>query len=370
MAATRTGASTDEWQAPTGNKAVGFLERQRRLLAVVVLFATPVSALYWWASDGQPLVRLLHASAIVFLLGLSAALAFTKAPAYRLFVVAHHVGTVVVVSAFAVVLLGSASGAGGLRSFDAVFYLSFLLMSILAFGIFEMRTAVRLSLVIVVASTVSVVVWASTTAPGERFADQIAAAAAYQVLLGMSVLMLYILARARFDRRSIEMQAEQMKSIAFRDDLTGLHNRRHLSEALDHRIAAAARRPEPFSILLFDIDHFKRLNDEFGHAFGDKILRHIAHVMRTVLRAEDAYGRWGGEEFLVIARERESGALALAERLRKAIERHAFPGGVYVTVSIGVAVGSPEFERDTVVNLADERMYRAKDAGRNRVVAS
>jgi diguanylate cyclase (GGDEF)-like protein len=167
---------------------------------------------------------------------------------------------------------------------------------------------------------------------------------------------------------------------ALQDPLTGLYNRRHLDERLAGELAAAQRHGRPVSVLMIDVDHFKSVNDAHGHLAGDEALKMVTFVLRGAVRREDILARYGGEEFVVIARETSlEGARALAERIRGAVERShcAWQGhdlGVTVSIGVTVSVGLTEFvpgrsERDVLV-AADRALYLAKQAGRNRVVAT
>ncbi len=371
MSDTRSDPDVTSQRRPSPTDGLGeLLERQRRLLSVGVLAPATVYLLYGWASDGQAMERALHGLGVLVLLGLFSALLFTKVPAYRLVSLSHHVLTVLMVSAFSVTLLGADDAVSAMRAFDGTYFLTFVLMCVLAFAVFARRTAIRLGSVIVVASSLAVVLWLFTVPTGATLGGRVAVAIAHHVLLVISVVIGYVVTRSSFERRSGAVQAEPTKAIVCRDELTGLPNRLHLTETLDDRFAAAARHPETFSALLLEVDSVERMEQEFGRDFKDRVLQHIAHVMRAVLRAEDAFGRWGGEQFLIIARAGEQGARILAERIRAAVERHAFPGGVYVTVSIGVARGSPELARDALLAIAEGRRYAAREAGGNCAVAS
>jgi diguanylate cyclase (GGDEF)-like protein len=166
---------------------------------------------------------------------------------------------------------------------------------------------------------------------------------------------------------------------AFQDPLTGLYNRRHLDDRLAAELAAAQRHGRPVSLLMIDIDHFKEVNDDHGHLAGDEALKMVAFVLRGAVRKEDVLARYGGEEFVVVARETVlEGAHALAERIRRAVERShcAWQGrelGVTVSIGVTVSVGLTEFvqgrsERE-LLEAADRALYLAKQQGRNRVVA-
>jgi two-component system, cell cycle response regulator len=166
---------------------------------------------------------------------------------------------------------------------------------------------------------------------------------------------------------------------ALQDPLTGLYNRRHFEERLGSELASSQRHGRPLSLLLVDVDHFKKVNDDHGHLAGDEALKMIAFVLRGAIRKEDVLARYGGEEFVVLARETAlAGARALGERVRKAVERSrcAWQGsdlGLTVSIGVTVSIGLAEFvagrsERE-LIEAADRALYLAKEAGRNRVVA-
>ncbi len=160
------------------------------------------------------------------------------------------------------------------------------------------------------------------------------------------------------------------------DALTGLYNRRYLMEGLTREMARAQRYAVPLSILLLDLDHFKRINDTYGHLMGDTVLETIGTLLRDTLRAIDIPGRYGGEEFCVVLPETPmEDACLLAERIRQRVAAAVFqaPGGlpVAITCSIGVAQ-LREGPRDIAAMLedADRALYQAKASGRNRVMVA
>lgn len=161
---------------------------------------------------------------------------------------------------------------------------------------------------------------------------------------------------------------------AIRDDLTGAYNRRHLEAVLAHEIAYATRHRSGLGLLLLDLDHFKRVNDRYGHRAGDTVLRRCADAMRGHLRAEDLFARFGGEEFAVVLRGADRAqALESAERLRRLLGSLRFRvdgEDVRVTVSIGAATldGDGPRDADALIDEADARLYQAKGAGRDRSV--
>jgi len=165
------------------------------------------------------------------------------------------------------------------------------------------------------------------------------------------------------------------EALATRDSLTGLPNRRALSEWVRVELGRAARARTSVGLILMDLDHFKRINDEFGHAAGDEALRQVAGVLQKIKRDYDFAGRWGGEEFLVVLPGTSLPQTAMvAERIRKSIETVRLdlggPGCVELKASLGVACApptSPPAGLDDLLRQADGALYRAKQEGRNCV---
>jgi two-component system, cell cycle response regulator len=161
---------------------------------------------------------------------------------------------------------------------------------------------------------------------------------------------------------------------ATRDDLTGIYNRRYFISSLENEMAFALRHGVPVSLILFDVDFFKRINDTHGHRTGDYVLRRLVDEVARHLRAEDIFARYGGEEFAVTVRgQGEAQAWETAERIRAMVERLRFEVGggvVQMTVSLGVATmrnGNPRRPHELIAR-ADQRLYVAKNSGRNRTM--
>jgi diguanylate cyclase (GGDEF)-like protein len=165
----------------------------------------------------------------------------------------------------------------------------------------------------------------------------------------------------------------ELDRVSRTDALTGLHNRRHLEEELERQHGIARRHDDPLCLLLLDIDHFKNVNDTYGHPAGDLVLREFALRLSGQIRLEDVAGRWGGEEFLVILPRTDLvGALGVGDRIRLATARTpvvAAGQDILVTVSGGCALG-PAAGPDELVAQVDLRLYEAKATGRNRIVAA
>jgi diguanylate cyclase (GGDEF)-like protein/PAS domain S-box-containing protein len=173
---------------------------------------------------------------------------------------------------------------------------------------------------------------------------------------------------------TVQRQArEDLLEQATHDALTGVFNRRHIEDLLRKEVDRAERHARPLVVAMIDADHFKRINDTYGHQTGDEVLREISARCRQTLRSNDVFGRYGGEEFLVVFPETNiDEAGAVAERLRVAVGGQAIrigDGGkaVEVTVSIGLGAHAPGHDLDKLVERADAAMYAAKQAGRNVV---
>lgn len=190
-----------------------------------------------------------------------------------------------------------------------------------------------------------------------------------------------LLARLRFEKANTESVLFQLQAanselalMASTDALTGASNRRHFLESLDIETGRARRNGLPVSLLVLDIDHFKEVNDTWGHQVGDLVLRDLVSGVKKIMRPHDILGRIGGEEFMVLLPDTaHASAVLLAERIRKQVEEMAIPhadGTLHITVSIGVAEFGKDGEgMDQVIKTADDRLYRAKHAGRNRVIS-
>ncbi|HUV49941.1 MAG TPA: diguanylate cyclase [Anaerolineae bacterium] len=175
---------------------------------------------------------------------------------------------------------------------------------------------------------------------------------------------------------SLKEKNRQLKEMANRDGLTGLYNHRYFQETISRDFQKAARYHESLSCVMFDIDHFKKFNDTYGHQTGDMVLKTLGDLIRELIRNSDLSARYGGEEFALLMYHTEpKEAVMLAERLRKAVAQHKFQADsqntvLTVTISVGVvSFPHPEIaDAKTLIKCADKALYRAKEEGRNRVV--
>jgi len=186
--------------------------------------------------------------------------------------------------------------------------------------------------------------------------------------------------KLHYQNEQLNEATKKLHEMAITDELTGLYNRHHLHSSLAPTLLTAERYNRPLGLLLLDVDHFKRVNDTYGHSVGDLVLKHIADILKHTVRQSDLVARYGGEEMIVVLPETDmKGAVITAEKIRVIIANTPIQTGapepLRVSVSIGVAEyhllkqeqeRSPEI-RD-LINAADEALYRAKENGRNRVV--
>jgi len=244
------------------------------------------------------------------------------------------------------------------------------LVYVAAFFLFETRQALRLALaffaLLLVPGGLCVVGWSAARIQGTEMRillDIYFSNAIYIALLVGGTLL-----KERYVKAAA--QCEVLARTAHIDDLTGAYNRRHLDQTLRQAIEQAQRYARPLAAILLDIDSFKRVNDTYGHAAGDAVLIGTARVIRQQMRTTDTFGRWGGEEFLIIALEtNRPQAHLLAERLRTIVAQQIYDQDGSVTASFGVAICRADDSAEALVGRADDALYRAKRHGRNRVEA-
>lgn len=160
------------------------------------------------------------------------------------------------------------------------------------------------------------------------------------------------------------------RRIALFDPLTGLYNRRSFDSFFEKELARSNRYGNRMSIVLVDIDHFKKVNDTYGHPVGDVVLKSLAQILQNTIRKSDYACRWGGEEFVLLMPETDlDAAVEKAEAVRKAVEVFSFPEVGQLTVSFGVSYPEKNEAASVLFERVDRALYKAKDEGRNRVIA-
>ena len=343
---------------------------RRRVYLVGLALGIPTLPIVWLTrGPDDPLMRIVYPLFALYLVGVAFALG-TR----RMAVPTSERQMVVAVALFELTRLVLA--VFGDRDLTAVTaellestFWNVVVVFILAYLAYETRIALRISLGFYAAVVVVLLV---RVVPDLAVGASVADAVTYLRIMafhGVFVVLLYGLAHVKEQLVEERTHVRDMTRLANTDALTGLANRRALQDMIDQRIADARRYGRPLSLLMLDLDLFKTINDRHGHPVGDAVLQETAALLTTVLRTSDLIGRWGGEEFVVIAPETdEVAAEQLAERCRAELEAHGFaqvPEGV--TVSIGVASFRPDDVARDLVKRADDALYEAKRAGRNRV---
>ena len=188
-------------------------------------------------------------------------------------------------------------------------------------------------------------------------------------------LIIYDVTGVAVNKRQLESANTKLQELALRDGLTGLLNRRYWESCLEREFARHQRYDNPVSLVIFDIDHFKRVNDTYGHQTGDEVIRETARITSQLVRETDFAGRYGGEEFVVLLPGTTlDGAAQFAERLRSSIERQQldYQGSpLTFTISLGVATLTDDMAGYlTLLERADKALYQSKEGGRNKVTLS
>lgn len=169
------------------------------------------------------------------------------------------------------------------------------------------------------------------------------------------------------DITDIEKKTIHLEHTAFIDDLTKIYNRRKFDELFLEQLQKSEESKTRFSLIMFDLDFFKKVNDTYGHREGDEVLQRIAKEIKVRIRQTDVFARWGGEEFMVLLKDTSlKGAYHLAEKIRKSVERMKFNFNEAVTISLGITEYRNEDTMEAMVERADEALYHAKENGRNR----
>jgi len=180
--------------------------------------------------------------------------------------------------------------------------------------------------------------------------------------------------RLRTRKRELEIAVDKIQELANRDSLTGLYNRRYAQEMIDHHVHLKVRNGRPLTLALIDLDHFKQVNDQYGHAVGDQVLQTFAQQARQLTRDADIVARWGGEEFLIAMPETSAeGAALLVERLREVLDAVRISDEVpslRAAFSAGIAAHRQGESSDQTVIRADQALYQAKETGRHRSVVA
>lgn len=251
---------------------------------------------------------------------------------------------------------------------DDIWFL--LLICALAMHVFPPRRAIMLVL-LVYGGSVLIVLAELIYRVGRGDSVDLALLVGEIYMMGGALLcFLYLLARYRDNARRIQLRYEMLEHVAYIDPLTSLPNRRRLYEILEAQYELDARYQQCFALIIWDIDHFKQVNDTYGHDIGDRVLAQVADIVHEQLRTTDHLGRWGGEEFLIVLPQTGlASARFVSERICHAISNSQILDGRTITASFGVAAHIPDESIADLLRRADQALYRAKTEGRNRVRA-
>jgi len=342
---------------------------RRRIYLVCLLLGTPVVATTWVVHRAtDPFLAVAYPpyvlTSIVVLVGL-----------WRRTMRVRTAEQVVLVVNAAVYLAGLAVGLLGpnaqpeLRDQLSVFsLLTVNLLFMLAYVAFETRRALHVSLGIFAAFLAIVVARLVPDMVAGRLSADVVDYLRITMFMIASVGLLHIIAQVKEQAAEARATAAAMTRLANTDALTGIANRRRLHEVLEERALGDRSAQRSLAVILLDLDHFKQVNDAHGHEAGDVVLRQVGETLAAAVRDTDLLGRWGGEEFLIIAPDTTpADAATLAERCRASLAAASFPHVGTVTASLGVAMLGPGDTAWRLLRRADEALYRAKAAGRDQV---
>lgn len=341
---------------------------RRRVYLAALAFGIPVLLMVWVLQFGQahPDPYILYAHPLLLLMCAWAVGWLLRGRSLR--VAEQVVFTSNVLAVMAQSLVTALTPGAPILDLSSGTYWMLVALSILAFLMFGTRRAGILTAVNYLLCVAFP--WAALVSRGEGSLSANTSLLRVQLTCGAILVLLFGLAwyRARF----LQERSERLTlyHLAHTDPLTGLPNRRALYPAVDALLVATPQGTAG-SVILLDLDHFKRINDTYGHNVGDDVLMYTAALLRSVLRDSDTVGRWGGEEFLITLPDTDAaGATKVAERVRRLMQNTPQPPVGQVTASLGVATCEPGDDLRVLTARADAAMYEAKQKGRNRVVVA
>jgi diguanylate cyclase (GGDEF)-like protein len=186
--------------------------------------------------------------------------------------------------------------------------------------------------------------------------------------VGLAACVLYVQGHTLKHEQQVSQSNQKLQSMAIRDGMIGLFNHSFMEQLIGDAINRSKRSNIPLSLLMIDVDFFKKVNDSYGHNAGDEVLKLMAKLLDGSKRSTDYLGRWGGDELILLLTDTNlQGAVSVAEKLRSLVENHNFPYYPRLTISLGASEYRPQEEVSGFIGRADAALYRAKRAGRNRV---
>lgn len=335
-------------------------DRRRRLFYLMASLASFPSILAVWLQHRQenPFIAWAYPLLMVSLLMWSFALLWPRIP---LMIIERSVlvgVSLLFLSKFMFLLLFSKDLQQQWAEIEAIFWV-FVFLFIISFMTFRRDLALGYCLTII-ALSLGVGMWYFWGFSHPLWVEFVR----LEVRIAGIALLIFLLARAKDELNQTMAEVNRIQHIAYTDVLTQLPNRRAITALLEEHLLCKRK----LAVILADVDHFKRINDTFGHETGDRVLREVGECLHTQLRASDVIGRWGGEEFIILVLEDQPQRVhQLTTRLRDVIETHPFTDNIPITLSFGVTLMSDHDTLKTLVNRADVALYRAKNNGRNRV---
>lgn len=340
---------------------------KRKVYMASLAISAPSMPLLWFAlGDGDSFIRFVLPPLAVFCLAVAVALRLDLLP-----VRAIERVTFAAVATFALLHLVhglfTTQNLTELReSVDVTTFPTLIVLYVIACLIFDTSEGLRVSLVLYVASFALVMAGVAASGLDALRGSDVAWVAQTYAFMGAVIALLYATSFTKSQLSRERALSEAMSHLALTDQLTGVSNRRKLYLDLQHEIETLPHREVSLSIILFDLDHFKEINDSHGHDRGDAVLREVVESISPLLRKTDYLARWGGEEFILLAPETNlEEASNLAERLRLAVADISPEDEV--TASFGISEYAPHETPEAFIKRADEALYVAKASGRNRV---
>ena len=268
-----------------------------------------------------------------------------------------------------IVLHAQPAGLSGLSTYaDASLAQWFPLVYTAAFFFLETRHAIQVSILIFLSVMIPHLIHILWQAPAAQSSDHTLLLVNMLCSHPVYIVTLSGIARLKTHLVQARTHADALNAAANLDYLTGVANRRAITHVLQQELARAQEVDVRLSVILLDVDYFKQINDTFGHDVGDQLLIEMTGTLRQHLRTTDTLGRWGGEEFIIVANTTDSDeAAALAERLRGIVAAHSYLQGEQITISLGVATSTSYDIPESLVKRADSALYQAKQGGRNCV---
>ena len=343
---------------------------KRRAYLIATLSGLPAVLLVWISMGPDGLVaNTIFSLFVLFYLACVLAL-WTRAVSIRLAERTMFFGVVLFTFVhLSYVLYASVNLADVRTTITEVTYTTLTVLYVVAYLIFDSRTALRISLAVFGLELFAVLAKALSEAPSGPSQTELMWVLRMHAFMGAVIALIYTSSYLKDQLLRQREMAEAMHRLAHTDQLTGVANRRELYSELQKETDKSERYERPLSIIFFDLDNFKSVNDTYGHDCGDGVLREVVGATERVLRTTDRLCRWGGEEFVVLAPETDlQEASRLAEHLRVEIANNRSGSAPAVTASLGFAQYEAGDTSETLIKRADQALYKAKILGRNRAV--